>query len=484
MLDLSDIQGNILRGYRSFPDACFLFFRVDRGDGGQAFLKALLDSGWITPGQWCEKPEATTNLAFTFEGLRALGLPVASLASFPPEFQEGMKSRAPVLGDTGQCAPNWWDEPWLGDAVHILVICYARVRDRLAAHCAAIRALVPEGVHELEPCQEAGLLSVNGKRTRKEHFGFDDGLSNPDVEGVPDDGGPGDTGNPDEQGSFHKIPVGEFILGYPSEGREMSSMPVPHALTRNGTYLVVRKLEQHVVRFRDFLRTQAAVLGAVPGIKLPSSPRAAEDFLAAKMFGRWPDGSSLDLYPAARAGDKSNNFNYADDPEGTRCPLGAHVRRANPRASLGFGGNIVRRRRLIRRGIAYGKYLSEAAIEADAGDRRGIMFLAFNASISQQFEFVQQQWINYGDDFNQGNDTDPIAGNRFGGGRMVVPDQPFRRVENGVGRMVIPGDQRTARQSFLCADIPCFVTTKGGDYFFVPSLTGIRLIAAEEVCVP
>src|SRR5262249_27729783 len=198
----------------------------------------------------------------------------------------------------------------------------------------------------------------------------------------------------------------------------------------------------------------------------------------------WPDGSSLDLYPTGEAGDKGNNFNYADDPEGARCPLGAHVRRANPRASLGFGGNIVRRRRLIRRGIAYGKNLARDDTADDGGERRGIMFLAFNASISQQFEFVQQQWINYGDDFRQGNDTDPIAGNPIGDGKMVERGQPFRRDEDGVGRMVIQGDQRTAREPFLCSGIPRFVTTKGGDYFFAPSLPGIRPLPPGQLCVP
>jgi len=483
MMDLSDIQGNILRGYRSFPDACFLFFRVDRSGAGREFLKRLLEKDSITPGQWRERPEVATNIAFTFEGLRALGVPVASLASFPPEFQEGMKSRAALLGDTGECAPNQWDEPWHGSTVHILVTCYARVRETLTGHCSELRRLAPEGVHELVPHQEAGLLFVDGKRTRKEHFGFDDGLSNPDVEGVPDDGGLGDTGNPDEQGNLRKIPVGEFILGYPSEGQELSAMPVPHMFTRNGAYLVVRKLEQHVLRFRDFLRTQTAALRSFPGVKLSGGPRAAEDFLAAKMFGRWPDGSSLDLYPTAGAGDKSNNFNYANDLEGARCPLGAHVRRANPRASLGFGGNIVRRRRLIRRGIAYGDYLPQDVTEANGGGRRGIMFLAFNGSISQQFEFVQQQWMNSGDDFRQGDDADPIAGNRIGDGKMVEPSQPFRRDQNCAGRMVIPGDQRTAREPFLCSGIPRFVTTKGGDYFFAPSLTGIRLMAAGKVYI-
>ena len=116
------------------------------------------------------------------------------------------------------------------------------------------------------------------------------------------------------------------------------------------------------------------------------------------------------------------------------------------------------------------------------------MFQVFNASIERQFEFVQREWINYGDVFRQGDDTDPITGSRYHDGRTVVPDgEPLDRSSDRVvipkGRMVIPGDERTGRPPFLCCDIPRFVTTKGGDYFFVPSLTGLRLLASGKVFV-
>jgi deferrochelatase/peroxidase EfeB len=176
-------------------------------------------------------------------------------------------------------------------------------------------------------------------------------------------------------------------------------------------------------------------------------------------MGRWPDGSSLIKHPNGPGNDTGNIFGYADDPAGARCPLGAHVRRANPRDALGFGGRTMSRRRLIRRGITYGNYLPLG--EQDE-EKRGIMFLAFNSGFDQ-FEFVQQVWINFGDDFEQGNDTDPIASAR-----------------NGV-RMVIPGDEETGRQPFICFDVPSFVETRGGDYFFVPSLTGLRLLASGRV---
>jgi deferrochelatase/peroxidase EfeB len=139
---------------------------------------------------------------------------------------------------------------------------------------------------------------------------------------------------------------------------------------------------------------------------------------------------------------------------------------------------------MIRRGIAYGEYLPETATGADGGSTdRGIMFLAFNASIERQFEFTQKQWLNYGDEFKQGDDTDPIAGARYGDGRMVVPGEKYNRECPGNGRMVIPGDERAGRPPFLCTGIPPFITTKGGDYFFVPSLTGLRLLASGKVNV-
>jgi deferrochelatase/peroxidase EfeB len=316
-------------------------------------------------------------------------------------------------------------------------------------------------VHELAPEQPAGLLCINGQTTRKEHFGFVDGLSNPDVEGVRDQDGSRkrqDIGNPDAKGGFRKVPVGEFILGYPGEGGDLAPMPQPSLLAQDATYLVFRKLEQKVLAYRTYLANQAETFSRTLPRDLPAGV-TAQGYLSAKMMGRWPDGSSLIKHPNGPGNDTGNIFGYADDPAGARCPLGAHVRRANPRDALGFGGRTMSRRRLIRRGITYGNHLPLG--EQDE-EKRGIMFLAFNSGFDQ-FEFVQQVWINFGDDFEQGNDTDPIASAR-----------------NGV-RMVIPGAEETGRQPFICFDVPSFVETRGGDYFYVPSLTGLRLLASGRV---
>jgi Dyp-type peroxidase family len=475
MLDLTDVQGNILRGYRRQKFARFMLFRILSARAGRKFLERLLPL--ITPGEWGAggPPDMTTNVGISFPGLCALELPYECLVTFPVEFQEGMRARARRLGDTEGSAPENWDPPWDAERVHLVVMVYAVNEAKRQERCDQIERVVGKinaGATAIAtlPHQDAQWLVIDGTFTRKEHFGFVDGISNPDVEGVPDNGPGNDIGNPNGQGGFRKIPAGEFILGYPGEGGEVAPMPLPRRFGRNGSYLVVRKLEQHVEAFRAFLDRQSRFLQHVPaGVD-------QMEFLAAKMMGRWQDGSSLIRHPDGPGQKPENDFGYAGDLTGTACPLGAHIRRANPRDSLGFGGKIMSRHRLIRRGIPYGKYLRhpgdyrppggqpEQHASDEAGERRGIMFLAYNSGLDQ-FEFVQETWINYGDDFQQGSDMDPITGSR------------------GDRRMMIPGDERTGRRPFLCWDIPRFVTTKGGDYFFVPGMTGLRLIASQQVRV-
>ena len=478
LLDLTDIQGNILRGYTRQPYARFMPFRAVTAAAGRKFIEQLLPL--ITPGEWGagRRPDTTTNIGIGFSGLCALELPYECLVTFPVEFQQGMRARAGRLGDTEDSAPEHWDPPWNDERVHFVVMVYAVNEAKRQAGCDQISRIAQDintaaGSVAIAPLQhqDAQWLVIDGAVTHREHFGFVDGISNPDVEGVPDNGQRDDIGNPDEKGVFRKIPAGEFILGYPGEGGEVAPMPLPPILGRNGTYLVMRKLEQRVEAFRAFLDRQSKFLQQVP-----AGVDDARDFLAAKMMGRWQDGSPLVRYPDAPGAKPENDFGYAGDLNGAACPLGAHIRRANPRDALGFGGMIMGRRRLIRRGIPYGTYLRdhddahppsgqpEPHAPGAAAERRGIMFLAYNSGFDQ-FEFVQQTWMNFGDAFSQGNDMDPIVGS------------------NGDRRMMIPGDERIGRRPFLCWGIPRFVATRGGDYFFVPSLTGLRLLASGQVRV-
>ena len=188
----------------------------------------------------------------------------------------------------------------------------------------------------------------------------------------------------------------------------------------------------------------------------------------AKFVGRWRDGTPLMKSPdrpdpvVAADDTKNNDFTYASDPDGLVCPHGAHIRRVNPRDSQGFNGRLATRRRIVRRGLPYGEWLPEG--EPDDGRARGIIFMALGASISRQFEFVQQQWVNYGNDFNLGESRDPLIGNNA-----------------GEGFFVIPGQAGTNEPPHFCAKLPSFVTLKGGDYFFLPSLTALRLIASGSI---
>jgi Dyp-type peroxidase family len=451
-LDLHDIQGNILRAYRQEKNGRFLFFCIRDAAAGRAFLGML--APLVTGAEWKCRPEVTTNVALTHAGLRALELPADTLDSFPSDFSQGMRARARDLGDTGQSGPENWDEPWRSSRVHVLVSCYSAQEERLRRHCEDLIAKAPQGVAELPDRQKAARILQNGQAV--EHFGFADGFSNPAIEGMPAGANKNLLGNPDGHGGFSDIPAGEFILGYPGIGREQRPLPKPTLLGVNGTYLVFRKLAQDVKAFRTYVDQQCAILNTI-------SPGHDREFLAAKMVGRWRDGSSLILYPTKPARpDVTNKFDYNYDPDGALCPLGAHVRRTNPRSSLGVEGQLTMRRRIIRRSIAYGPFVPE--LETPDETPRGIVFLAYMSGIDRQFEFVQQQWINEGDDFQQGRDKDPLAG-----------DNDCR------GRMVVPGDGRAGRPPFLCTKLPRFVTVKGGDYFFAPGLTALSLLAEGRI---
>jgi deferrochelatase/peroxidase EfeB len=149
-----------------------------------------------------------------------------------------------------------------------------------------------------------------------------------------------------------------------------------------------------------------------------------------------------------------NDFDYADDPRGARCPLGAHTRRVNPRDGIKFGANMTRRHRIIRRGMPYGPPLPDGA--ADDGVERGLLFLCFNADLVRQFEFIQREWVLDGNIFGLDTDQDPLIGDGTGSGKMTVPGDPPR---------------------FL-APLPRFVTVRGGEYLFVPSRRGLAALAA------
>ena len=420
------------------------------------------------------------NLAFTHAGLAALKIDPATLASFPEVFKQGMAARARRLHDTGPSAPENWDGELGVDNVHGYVsggfdglgptseaFWRALRRDVQAFNDKAsergellhlwigllFRFLGLEVVHiELgqEPYELVGGQQEGAERSkqvkrlvhRTEHFGFRDGLSQPFANLRLEEPPPGG-GTPTADG-WKPVAAGEIFLDRPDEDGEAHRFPLSEALRAGSTYLVFRKLEQDVHGFRAFLAQQR-----------PSSI-PARGLLAAQMVGRWPDGTPLVNQPAASTGPPAeatiNDFLYfATDKSGEKCPLGAHIRRVNPRDT--GGRDEVRHHRLHRRGISYGGSLLPEGAEDD-GEKRGLLFIAANARIDVQFEVVQADWINGGEFLGQA----------------------------GLGRCPMTGaNNGTASDAFLEAGAPApvtglprFVVTRGGDYFFAPGVKVLR----------
>ena len=196
ILKLDDIQGNILRGYRSLHQARFMFFHTRSAVSGRRYIDALLPV--VTTAKIGGEPGAATNIAFTFAGLRALGLPTSTLVSFPSAFQDGMKARAPLLGDSDESAPERWDAPWRSEPVHVMLMVYAASRMELEQSCRKVVQLAPDGVEELRPHQDAeAIFADGGGSLRIEHFGFAEVLSNPDLDNPPTEARQCPVGNSD-----------------------------------------------------------------------------------------------------------------------------------------------------------------------------------------------------------------------------------------------------------------------------------------------
>jgi Dyp-type peroxidase family len=442
MIDVADLQGGIVRGYgRRFGFARHLFTRIREPASARMFLSAM--AGPVTTEEeWAGHPPTTLNVALSFRALEALGLPAALLDRFPPEFRCGMAHRAERLGDD----PRTWDDD-LRD-LEVLLVVHAQSERALAEEGEGWERALDRGDHGLRlvHAQPAGLLGE-----QREHFGFTDGFSQPAIEGVAREDVRGQ-GIPYKRPPLPFVPTrwraikpGEFVLGYEDEDRALAPAP-PAPFDRNATFVVWRKLHQDVAGFRAQLAEQARRLDL------------DDEYVAAKLVGRWRDGSPLALRPdkpdRALGYDKrrANDFRYADDPLGLRCPRGAHVRRTNPRDALGWQGRLTARHRILRRGMPYGPQLPDGA--PDDGEQRGLLFVCMQASIARQFEIVQSQWCNDGNAFGLGAQADPITGPA--GGEVT------HLIEGSPPQVVSP----------LRSCVEC----RGGEYFFMPGIAGLRAL--------
>jgi Dyp-type peroxidase family len=488
---LADIQGFIISGYGHLPLVRYLFLEIHEATRAQAWLTALIPTvtsaaPWpVAPDGTKIKPPAAVNVAFTADGLRALRVPQRVQCTFPAEFLDGMASpdRSAILGDTEESAPSTWELGGpAGPAIHVALLVYGASNAELDRACAVQRALLDStlgGVTEHVDAVQDGYRPDSGH----EPFGFHDGIAQPSIGAVSRGG----------------VPNGQFILGYPNHYDVVAPAPVVddnvdgsallpplanpyHQAVRvrdlglNGSFVVYRKLQQDVGGFWQFMKREA--------VRATGREDAAYMvWLASRCVGRWPSGTPLVTSPDQddpRFSER-NDFRYEDDVDGFKCPLGAHIRRANPRAVLppypvAESLSMSEAHGLLRRGRVFGPplvdprvFLDPAATAnattlvnlADDGVARGLHFFCVNASIKSQFEFVQQTWCNNPRFGGLDDNKDPIIGDNARTG------QPSSRMS--IARR--PLGVRTAA-------LPRFVTVKGGTYLFMPSMTALRFLAA------
>ncbi len=405
--------------------------------------------------------------AFSASGLSRLGFDnPGAWAALPLAFRRGMacEDQSRILGDIGRNAPaNWeWGQ---GDAApDAVLVCYARDRERLRTDLASlVRATRKAGLNILYRLPLTIERDKQGKAI--EHFGYRDNISQPVVEGTPRGRRPVDP--------QHRLAAGEFLLGYADEtgrlppgiavregvGRrllpDMPDNPGWADFGRNGSFLVVRQMEQHVDAFETYCEREAKRLAGTAG----GAPDLDKDWIGAKMMGRWKDGGSLVRNGAMDPRrEPDNHFSYAaEDPNGLYCPFGAHVRRSNPRDSLGSNREVQtrlsKRHRILRIGRTYRRSAGRGQAE-----ERGMLFMCLNAEIERQFEFVQQSWVMRRTFQSLTDEGDPFVGNPQGNGSFTIPD-------------------RTG--PILLRELDSFVTLRGGGYFFMPGRGALNYLLSR-----
>lgn len=472
-IELEDVQGYVIRGYSKMKFSKFALLKVTNAKKAKKWINKI--SGSLTNASIVSRdqlPKTCLNLAFAPKGLAKLGLSTKNINTFSPPFKEGMVThhRSRLLGDIDSSSPDHWI--WggkNGPEPEILLLVFGKTEKNCKKYYTKLKKEFSKGGLEKVRNFDGQTLKDN-----KEHFGFRDGISQPIIKGS------GRTGP-----EFHCVNPGEFILGYKNnynvypdsprivcEQGDVNLLP-PTALTgekdlgKNGTYFIVRQMQENVKDFWDFMNEKTKKDGKVneeESIKL-----------AARMIGRWPSGAPLTKYPnkdPIKPGEVSdeNDFLYAeDDSDGRKCPFGSHVRRMNPRDSFENDGEkeskkLSNRHRLIRRARSYGEPIIGTPRVKKPKKPVGIYFNCFAADIGRQFEFLQYTWSNYPKIKQLYNDPDPIIGvleNPIKGNEQIftIQDKEVNKTVKGIKR---------------------FIKIKGGAYFFFPSITTVRYLTTIE----
>ncbi|MEA2204139.1 MAG: hypothetical protein QOE77_915 [Blastocatellia bacterium] len=469
-LECEDVQGYIVSGYVHLPCASYVLLRVADAKEARNWLGRL--SAEITTANG-KQEGSSINIAFTRPGLERLGLAFPeTLATFPLSFVEGMASpyRTQILGDDGENNPANWE--WGGTdeqkTADILLLLFGADENALDSLLARQRSTFGAGgVVELRA------LGAGRQPDTHEHFGFNDNITQPALEG---------TSAVRRALPENVIEMGEVVLSYVNDYGQPTDSPVvspehdpknmlPNAhlaegappdtpimrdLGRNGTYVVFRQMAQHVADFWNYLDEASRDISG-------HTDHEASTRLGAKFVGRWPSGAPLVKAPDGDNPALSNDddFKYLEaDPHGFKCPIGSHIRRSNPRDSLPPNAKMslasVNRHRLMRRGRSYGHRAADPRVHD--GVERGLHFICLNADIERQFEFVQQTWINSPVFGGLCGEVDPLVGHLTKGDEvMTVPGDPLRtRVHN----------------------LKRFITVKGGAYFFMPGMKALKYLSS------
>jgi len=451
-LDVKDIQGLLLRAYKNLGSSCFLMCKISDNNSFKELLKNLLPK--ITNSEKNPTSEAI-NIAFTYSGFLQLGVKMKK--NFSAEFVEGMQSefRQRILGDYNNNAPQYW--AWgTQTEIHFIVMLYATTPEAIRNKESEMRSTLESHKISIEYAVVSDDLEGD-----KEHFGFHDGISQPVIRSLK---------GKKAFSESNLVADGEFIFGYSNEYNQKPVSPVLDSsddfdFGKNGSYMVFRQLKQNVKEFWEYMHNKS------------DGDISKAILLASKMMGRYPNGTPLVLSPEApdpKLSEENNFGYYKTDKYGEKCPMGAHVRKANPRDGMNDNPvestTVTNRHRILRRGRPYGAPCAPSLNPEDILRATppthdvGLLFICFNTNISRQFEFVQQQWMNNKKFDHLYNDPDPIVG--------IDGKPPVK----GVNKVESPGEftiqQCPVRKKMT--DVPQFTVVKGGAYFFFPALGAIK----------
>jgi hypothetical protein len=430
-VDLRGVQASVVTPYRR-PIAVHVPLAFGPADGAREFLRELRALLTMADFDAASAGDPLVNVGITCGGLSALGVDPEIVGALDTMYRAGPD--AGRLGDvpgSPSDPANWWEGQFATDAIHCIVHLYLRDPAAVDGAVGIVRDLAARhGVRELRPRADGSLLEGRSLGGQKVHFGYKDGISHPEIAWD------------DSADTLTRVNFRNFLLGYATDDYRSEPRDGPAAdFVRDSFYGVFRWLYQDVAAFNRFLQAHGPTLAADNG----------EELLAAKLMGRWRDGTPLVLSPAQDGGPTdANDFVYAGDPDGQRCPFSAHIRVMNPRDDA-VDAVVGKVPRVIRRGMPYGPELTGTI---DDGQDRGLMGVFLCADIGAQI-YKLMGWIRH-TDFRPGDARNPHAQDAIAGNRSEPGASTDFVLPTSDGEKRLPG-------------LTDFVRTKGTAFLLYPS---------------